>query len=80
MRVRRILFSLWCWITSFVWVALIFGGDGERILLKMQVGGWRAAYLHITFAILVAVVVPLIVLAAGWGMFRFIDRFRAKAN
>jgi len=80
MRVRRTLFALWCWVVNFVWVAITLGGEGDPVFRKVRDVGWSAAYKDLSFIALIAVVLPLIVLAAGWGLFHAIDRFRAKAN
>jgi hypothetical protein len=72
MSLRRKLFKVWWGFTVLWWLICIFGGDGSLILLKFQIGGWRAAYVHFTVTILIAVGVPLAVLLIGrvvvWGL------------
>ena len=44
---------------------LHFGGDSRLILLKLQAGGLRAAYVHLTVTTLVAIGIPITVLLLG---------------
>jgi hypothetical protein len=78
MSVRRELFRLWCVLTVLVWFAAIFGGDRALIVLKFQAGGWRAAFVHLTFVLIIAVVIPLVVLLIGRAAFWIIDRLSQK--
>ena len=55
MSVQRELFRLWCALTGLVWMAAIFGGDGARIARQFQAGGWRAAFVHFTIVLIIAV-------------------------
>lgn len=76
----RKLFFLWC-IATAIWLCIgIFGGDGAIILKKFQVGGWRAAYVHVGLTILIAVIAPATVLALGWLTLRVAGRLGAKSN
>jgi hypothetical protein len=65
MSLRRKLFQVWCCFTVLWWLVCIFGGDGGLILLKFQVGGWRAAYVHLAVTFLIAVGIPVAVLLLG---------------
>jgi hypothetical protein len=62
---RRKMFGVWCGFTALWWLICIFGGDGNLILLKFQLGGWRAAYVHFAMTTLIAVGVPVAVLLIG---------------
>jgi hypothetical protein len=55
MSLRRKLFKVWCGFTVLWWLICIFGGDGNLILLKFQIGGWRAAYVHLAMTTVIAV-------------------------
>jgi hypothetical protein len=72
MSLRRSLFNVWCGFTVLWWLICIFGGDGNLILLKLQIGGWRAAYAHFAITTLIAVGVPVAALVIGrvivWGL------------
>jgi hypothetical protein len=78
MSLRRKLFRIWCGVTIVWWLFGIFDGDGARLVLKFQVGGWRAAYLHLALALAIAVVVPLTVLLASRAGFWISDQFSPK--
>jgi hypothetical protein len=75
MSLRRKLFGVWCGFTMVWWLLGIFAGDGARIVLKFQVGGWRAALVPLAIALVMAVVVPLTVLFAGRAAFWVRDQF-----
>jgi hypothetical protein len=62
MSLRRKLFGLWCGLT-------VFDGHGALLLLKFQVGGWRAAYVQLAITLLMGVGTPLIVLLIGRAAF-----------
>jgi hypothetical protein len=78
MSLRRKLFRVWCGLTIIVWLIAIFGGDGGRIVLKFQVGGWRAAYVHFAITLVLAGGTPLIVLLIGRAAFWIGDQFSQK--
>jgi hypothetical protein len=81
MSLRRKLFKVWCGFTVLWWLICIFGGDGNLILLKFQIGGWRAAYVHLAMTTVIAVGVPIAVLLIGrvvvWGLE---SRIRTEAD
>jgi hypothetical protein len=52
------LFGVWCGFTTIWWLFGIFGSDGARIVLKYQVGGWRAAYVQFVMAVVLATGIP----------------------
>jgi Kef-type K+ transport system membrane component KefB len=56
----------------------MFGGDGRLILLKFQIGGWRAAYVHFVVTALIAVAVSAVMLLVGRLFFWRVDRFSEK--
>jgi hypothetical protein len=64
MGLRRKLFRVWC-VFAALW--LLFGilGNTNLILLKLQVGSWRAAYVHVVVTSLFFVGVPVAVLLMG---------------
>jgi hypothetical protein len=64
MNLRRRLFIVWCGFTV-LWLLWGIVSDGGLVLLKFQVGGWRAAYGHFTLTILIAVAVPAVALLLG---------------
>jgi hypothetical protein len=74
MNLRRKLFSVWCGFTIMIWLIAIFGGDGARILLKFQAGGWRAAYVQFVFTLVLAGGIPLMVLLIGRAAFWISDQ------
>ena len=78
MSVRRELFRLWCALTGLVWMAAIFGGDGARIARQFQAGGWRAAFVHFTIVLIIAVATPLAILLVGRAAFWISDRISQK--
>jgi hypothetical protein len=78
MDLRRKLFWIWCGVTIIFWLSGILDGDGSRIALKFQVGGWRAGYLHLAIALVVAVGIPLMVLLFGRAAFWIRDQFARK--
>jgi hypothetical protein len=47
------------------------------ITLKFQVGGWRAAYVHLALTVIMAGI-PLTVLLIGRAIFWINDQFRAQ--
>jgi len=77
MKLRRKLFRVWCGLTIGYWLLALFGGDWSRIALKFQVGGWRAAYVHLALGVAMAVVVPLAIFFIGRAAFWITDQFRA---
>ena len=77
MSLRRKLFRVWCGLTIVLLIA-IFGGDGSLIALKFQVGGWRAAYVHLALTVIMAVGLPLTVLLISRAAFWISDQFRAQ--
>jgi hypothetical protein len=81
MSLRRKLFKVWCGFTVLWWLICIFGGDGNLILLKFQIGGWRAAYVHLAMTTVISVGVPIAVLLIGrvvvWGLE---SRIRTEAD
>jgi len=64
MNFRRKLLLAWGIFTA-CWLLCGVISDGSLILLKLRVGGWRAAYVHIALTIFVAVGVPAFVLLIG---------------
>jgi hypothetical protein len=78
MSLRRKLFRVWCGLTIIVWLIAIFGGDGGRIVLKFQVGGWREAYVHFAITLVLAGGIPLMVLLIGRAAFWIGDQFSQK--
>jgi Na+/phosphate symporter len=78
MSVRRELFRLWCVLTVLVWFTAILGGDRALIVMKFQRGDWQAAFVHLTFVVIIAVVIPLVVLLVGRVVFWIIDRISQK--
>jgi hypothetical protein len=72
------LFRVWCGLTIVLWLIAIFGGDASLIALKFQVGGWRAAYVHLALTVVIAAGIPLAVLLIGRAVFWIDDRFRAQ--
>jgi hypothetical protein len=75
MSLRRKLFWVWFGVTIVWWLFGIFGGDGALIVLKLHVGGWRAAYVHLTLTLVIALGVPLLVFLAGRAAFWIGDQF-----
>jgi hypothetical protein len=80
MSLRRKLFGVWCGLTIVLWGIGIFGGDASLIALKFQVGGWRAAYVHLAVTVVMAVGIPLTVLLIGRVAFWISDQFLAKSK
>lgn len=78
MSLRRKLFRVWCGLTIIFWLLPIFDGDASLIALKLQVGGWRAAYVHFALTVFIAIVIPLTVLLIGRAAFWISDQFRAQ--
>jgi hypothetical protein len=82
MNLRRRLFGIWCGLSALWWLIAVFGGDGRLILLKFQIGGWRAAYVHFVVTALIAVAVPAVMLLIGrlfsWSVDRFSEKPRPK--
>jgi hypothetical protein len=64
MTLRRKLFIVWCGFTV-LWLLWATASDGSLVLLKFRVGGWRAAYVHFTLTVLIAVAVPAVALLLG---------------
>jgi|HubBroStandDraft_6_1064221.scaffolds.fasta_scaffold2029543_2 hypothetical protein len=64
MNLRRKLFMIWCGFTV-LWLVWGIVSDGGLVLLKYQAGGWRAAYMHLTLTVLIAVAIPLAMLFLG---------------
>jgi hypothetical protein len=77
---RRKLFRVWCGLTIIYWLMGVFDGDAALILLKFRVGGWRAAYVHLTIMLLMGVGIPLIVLLIGRAAFWINEQFSQEAN
>src|SRR5258708_39105147 len=80
MNLRRTLFRVWCGCTFLWWLIPLFGGDGNRILLKFQMGGWRGAYLHLALTVLIAVGIPVAALLVGRAVLWRKGRFHEKLN
>jgi len=80
MSMRRKLFRIWCGLTVVFWLLPIFDGDASLIALKFRVGGWRAAYVHFSLTVIMAVVIPLTVLLIGRTAFWIGDWFQLKWN
>ena len=64
MNFRRKLFIVWCGFTV-LWLLWAIVSDGSLVLFKFRVGGWRAAYVHFTLTVLIAVAIPVAVLLLG---------------
>ena len=83
MSLGRKMFRVWCGFTALWLLIAIFGGDGNLILSKFQIGGWRAAYVHFALTTLIVVGVPVAVLLIGrvvvWAVENRI-RTSAKSN
>ena len=80
MSLRRKLFGVWCGFAICFWLIAIFGGDGSLIVLKFQVGGWRAAYVHLAITLALAVGIPMAVFLIGRAAFWVGEHIRTKAN
>ena len=65
MITRHRLFQIWCSLTALWWLGAIFV-NGSLILLKFTLGGWRAAFVPFVVTVLIAVIVPVAILFAGW--------------
>ena len=76
MSLRRKLFRVWCGLTIVFWLIAIFGGDTSLIALKFQVGGWRAAYVHLALTVVMAAGIPLTILLIGRAAFWINDQLR----
>jgi hypothetical protein len=79
MNFRRKLFMIWCGFTV-LWLLWGIVSDGGLVLLKFQVGGWRAAYVHFTLTVLIAVAIPLAVLFLGWIVLWTASRMNGKTD
>jgi hypothetical protein len=67
MSLRRKL--LWIWLGfTVLWWLLGLASDGSHLVLKFQVGGWRAAYVHVVLFLVMLIGVPLTVFLLGWGV------------
>jgi hypothetical protein len=64
MNFRRNMVIVWCGFTVLLLLWAI-ASDGSLILLKFRVGGWRAAYVHFTLTVLIAVAIPIAALILG---------------
>jgi hypothetical protein len=80
MSFRRRLFLAWCGFTALWWLWGIFGGDGSLILLKYQIGGWRAAYVHFGVTVFIAPFVPMVTLLVGIVGIRGADKIRTRRS
>jgi hypothetical protein len=78
MNFRRKLLIVWC---SFAVLSLLWAiaNDDSLILLKFRVGGWRAAYVHFTLTVLIAVA-PLAALLLGRIVLWAANRIRTPPN
>jgi hypothetical protein len=74
LSLRRKLYRAWCGFTVVWWLIAILGGDASLIVLKFQMGGWRAAYVHLALTVIIAVGIPLTVLLIGRTVFWISDR------
>jgi len=75
MSLRRKLFGVWCGFTVVWWLIGFFGGDGTRLVLKFQVGGWRAAAVLLVMTVVMAVGIPLTILLLGRAALWTADQF-----
>ena len=62
MKVRTRLLWVWGFLAVIFWSL----GDASRVALKYQVGGWRAAYVHLTLSVIFALIVSFVTMASGW--------------
>jgi hypothetical protein len=79
MTLRRKLFIVWC---SFTVLWLLWGivSEGGMTLLKFRAGGWRAAYVHFTVTVLIALAGPAVILLLGRIVFWSTSRLNRKAE
>jgi hypothetical protein len=80
MSLRRKLFAVWCGLTIVLWLIAIFGGDASLIALKFELGGWRAAYVHLALTVIMAVGIPLTVFLIGRAAFWINDSLGLNRN